>query len=241
MSDGSPDPAVTVRIRRVHLWGLAGILLGVAIGFAIGHATNQKPRPILYGIPPSQPASGASGPASAAPKPRVDVATAGSPAWGPIGAKVTVVEFVDYQCPFCGQYARTTYPQIRKAYAGKVRYVSRHFPLGIHPFASGAAVAAECAQRLGHFWRYHDLLFHTQDALGASSLVRDAKKVGIDPVAFRACTRSSSARSRVQRDLADGRRYGVTGTPTTFINGTPYVGALPFADFKAAIDAALKK
>jgi protein-disulfide isomerase len=236
--DEQSDSAITIRVRRVHLWALAGLLIGLGGGVAIGRATAPDPRPILYGVPPGGAASAQSSPASQTP---VKVSIAGRPARGPVDAKVTMVEFVDYQCPFCGRYARETLPLVEKAYGSRIRYVSRHFPLSIHQHAMGAAIAAECAFRLGRFWQFHTLLFAHQDMLDARGMASQARKAGMDAAAFGTCTRSKAARAAVDRDVADGRRYGVTGTPAFFVNGTPLRGAQPFAQFKAVIDAALKK
>src|SRR3954447_7553727 len=176
------EPTITIRIRRVHIWGIIGLLAGLGGGFIIGHATAGKPRAVLYGIPP---ASGASAPAAAGsqsvtPKKPVAVSTAGRPSRGPADAKVTLVEFVDYQCPFCGQLERDTMPQIVKNYGNRIRIVSRQFPLSIHPYAMGAALAMECAYQQGKFWPLHDQLFHHQDALAPAALTQQARQAGLD-------------------------------------------------------------
>ena len=151
-----------------------------------------------------------------------------------------MVEFVDFECPFCGRYARDTLPQLRREYGDRIRYVSRQFPLDIHPDAVGAARAAECANEQGRYWQLHDLLFAHQDALGKRDLAGYAQKAGLDMGSYATCLRAPATRARVERDLEDGRRYGVTGTPTFFINGRVIRGAQPYAQIKSQLDAALE-
>lgn len=238
------EPAITIRVRRVHLWGATGLIAGLLTGFLIGHGTASKPRAILYGVPPTTSSASAvattAGAQSTTPKKPVTVSTAGRPSRGPVDAKVTLVEFVDYQCPFCGQFERSTMPQIEKNYGNRIRIVSRQFPLSIHPNAFGAALAMECAYQQGKFWQLHDRLFHHQDDLGPGGLVQQAQAVGLNAARMRSCQKSAATKRTVNEDITAGRGYGVTGTPTIFINGRPLVGALPYAQFKAAIDAALK-
>ena len=128
---------ITIRLRRSHLWAVAALLVGIGIGVLIGRATADDPQTVLYGLPATQ---GDGSAATSEGKPvRVDMS--GSPAQGPEDAKVTMVEFVDFECPFCGRYARDTLPQVRREYGDRIRYVSRQFPLDIHPDAAGAARA----------------------------------------------------------------------------------------------------
>lgn len=240
------EPSITIQVRRVHLWGATGLIVGLLTGFLIGHSTASKPRAILYGVPPTSARAAASTPTiagaqSTTPKKPVNVSTAGRPARGPANAKVTMVEFVDYQCPFCGQFERDTMPQIEKTYGSRIRIVSRQFPLSIHPNAFGAALAMECAFQQGKFWQLHDRLFHHQDDLGPGGLIQQARAVGLDPARMGACEKSSATKAAVNRDITAGRAYGVKGTPTIFINGRPIEGALPYAQFKSAIDAAFKR
>jgi protein-disulfide isomerase len=247
-SEGPRDAAMTIRIRRVHLWGLAGVVAGLLAGYLIGHATAPKSRTILYGVPPAARAKGSAaasagstaGAQSTTPKAPVEVSTAGRPSRGPADAKVTLVEFVDYQCPFCGQLERDTMPQIEKNYGDKIRIVSRQFPLSIHANAMRAALAMECAYQQGKFWPLHDRLFHHQDDLGEAGLAAQAQQSGLDVARLRTCEKSSRTKATIEKDIAAGRRYGVTGTPAVFINGRLVQGAQPYSQFKLALDAALK-
>jgi protein-disulfide isomerase len=232
-SDGSE---ITIRLRRSHLWAVAALLVGIGIGVLIGRATADDPQTVLYGLPATQ---GDASVATSEDKP-VRVSTAGSPAQGPEDAKVTMVEFVDFECPFCGRYARDTLPQLRRDYGDRIRYVSRQFPLDIHEHAAGAARAAVCAYQQGRYWDLHDMLFAHQEALTERDLAGYARELGLDMDDYATCLRAPATQARVDRDLADGRRYGVTGTPAFFINGRLVSGAQPFAAFKAQLDVAFR-
>ena len=176
---------------------------------------------------------------------------AGEPTKGDANALVVLVEFTDYQCPFCGRHVRDALPQIEAEYVktGKLRYVTREFPLeSIHPQAFKAAEAALCAGDQGKYWEMHDRLFANQRALGPEHLAAHAQAVGADAAKFGECLESGAKAAKVRRDLADGAKAGVTGTPAFFLGvahgATVKVvraikGALPFAAFKEAIDATL--
>lgn len=234
MSDPAEETerTITVRVRRTHLWAVSGLVVGLALGVVVGRATHDT-RPVLYGLPP---AAGDTTTASAAP---VEVDTAGRPARGPADAKVTVVEFVDFECPFCGRFARDTLPRLDREFGSRIRYVSRHFPLPSHPHAQHAAVAAECAHEQGRYWEFHRRLFADQSKLDPRSLRRHAEELGLDTTRFAACRRSDSTQRRVDRDAADGRDYGVTGTPTFFVDGRILRGAQPYEQIKAELERAL--
>jgi protein-disulfide isomerase len=163
-------------------------------------------------------------------------------------AKVTIVEFSDFQCPFCRVFFNDTYSQIKKEYidTGKVRLVFRHYPLPFHDAARPSALAAACAQEQGKFWQMHDKMFTEQAkkgtgtvAFGVSELKAWAGQIGLNTGQFNSCLDSAKYASRVDTDTADGSKFGVSGTPSFFINGELLVGAQPFAQFKTAIDAAL--
>jgi len=162
------------------------------------------------------------------------------PAWGPEDATVTIVEFSDFQCPYCSRFAVETYPQIKQQYGDKVRFVFRDFPLTqIHENAQKASEAAQCANEQGKFWEYHDKLFASQAALDAASLKSYASELGLDSATFDQCLDTGKYTDEVQKDLQEGAGYGVQGTPSFFINGLLVSGAQPFASFQTAIDAAL--
>jgi predicted DsbA family dithiol-disulfide isomerase len=173
-------------------------------------------------------------------QPRIALAGRGH-SKGPENAPVTVVEFSDYECPFCRR-AEPTVTQMLQEYAGKVRFEYRHFPLeSIHPKARAAGEAAACADEQGRFWEYHAQLFTGGDALAQPKLVEHATKLGLDVAAFQSCLGEGRGRARVDADVAAGQAAGVTGTPAFFVNGVPYSGAIPIEEFRRAIDAELAK
>jgi protein-disulfide isomerase len=160
---------------------------------------------------------------------------------GSADAPVTIVEFSDYQCPFCGSFERDTMPMIRGDYidTGKARLVFRNFPLDFHGYARKAAEAAECAGEQGRFWEMHGRLFAGQDSLGDESYRRWAQEIGLDAANFSACLDGGAMAAKVDGDLAAARALGISGTPTFLINGRALEGARPYSAFKDAIDAEL--
>ena len=153
---------------------------------------------------------------------RMEIPTAGYPTRGPANASVTIVEFSDFQCPFCG----SLYPvlkDIEKKYAETVRVVYRQFPLStIHPDAQKAAEASLCANEQQHFWEYHDSLFGNQKELSVFALKGRAAELKLNTTAFNECLDSGRTGDAIRKDIADGYRAGVTGTPAVYINGRPY-------------------
>jgi protein-disulfide isomerase len=171
-------------------------------------------------------------------RPRTQVAATG-PARGPADAPVTIIEFSDYQCPFCRR-AEPTVAQVLARYEGKVRFVFRHFPLDrIHPLARGASEAAACAAEQGKFWEYHEQLFADDAQLERAGLDAAAERVGLDVAAFAACLDEGKTKALVEADVTEGEAAGVTGTPAFFINGIPLRGAVPLEEFQKVIDAEL--
>lgn len=181
----------------------------------------------------------------------VDVAVGHLPPLGNEDAPITLVEFSDFECPYCASLFTDILPQIKKEYidTGKAKLYYRHFPLAaIHPNAQIAAEASECANDQGQFWAYHDLLFDNQqewasltgDAVN-SKLVEYASSLGIDSGSFESCLTSGKFAENVAKDLEEGAQAGVDGTPGTFVNGYLVVGAVPFEQFKAQIDSELEK
>ncbi len=175
-----------------------------------------------------------------APRQQVPV-TAEDPADGPVSAPVTLVEFSDFQCPFC-QRVVPTLKQVRDKYGDKVRIVWKDYPLTqIHPQAFEAAEAGHCAHEQGKFWAFHDRLFPNQQALQTEFLKRYAADAGLDTTAFDACLDSSKYQQRVQDAIDAGTRLGVSSTPTVFVNGRVISGAQPFEAFSAIIDEELAR
>ncbi len=174
------------------------------------------------------------------PSSQVMLAPEGRPSMGSADAAVTIVEFTDYDCPFCRRYYFETFPRIMEAYGDRIRYVLRHFPLvSMHPEAVKAAEAADCALDQGRFWEYHDLLLRRPSALDIESLKQNAAEVGVNTSEFNRCLDEGLKEGHVQRDLRDGFANGVRGTPSFFINGHPLTGAQPLDVFTAYIEAEL--
>ena len=176
------------------------------------------------------------------------------PVKGNANAPLTVVEFSDYQCPFCSKFYTETLPQLEQNYVdtGKIKFVYRDMPIdSLHPNARAAAIAAECADEKGNFWDYHNMLFEKQaewKSLTATeiqnTLSKYATDLGLQSASFESCMNSQSIADEVNKDALDGALYGATGTPTFFIgnekNGfAKFVGAQPYTAFQAAIDAQL--
>lgn len=196
--------------------------------------------PSAPGAPSAPSAAGCGVPAGSPGSPAGAVANldvSNRPVRGSPDAKVTIVEFSDFECPFC-QRAEPTVRQVMNDYSGKVRLVYMQFPLSFHPNAQKAAEANECAGDQGKFWEYHDRLFDTAQ-LDTASLKAHAASLGMDTARFNQCLDSGANAAKVAAMQGMGSQNGVSGTPTFFINGTPLVGAQPYANFKAAIDRQL--
>ncbi|MFA6088319.1 MAG: thioredoxin domain-containing protein [Candidatus Woesearchaeota archaeon] len=173
----------------------------------------------------------------------VPVEMGNAPVKGNAKAKVTIVEFSDFECPYCGKFYSETYNQIVTDYidTGKVRIAFRNFPLSFHKDAQKAAEASECAKDQNKFWEMHDKLFESQSALDVASLKIYAKDLSLDTAKFNACLDNGDKESVVAEDAAYGASIGVSGTPAFYINGMQIAGALPFESFKEIIDAELAK
>jgi protein-disulfide isomerase len=176
----------------------------------------------------------------------------GAPSQGLHTAPVTIVEFTDYQCPFCARHATQVLPSIVSDYVktGKVRYVVRDFPLQSHSNAPKAAEAAYCAGDQNKYWEMHDLIFADQQNLGISDLWSRAGSLGLNQLAFADCLASGKYAKQVARNLANAQAAGVESVPTFYLaltnqegkmlkTATKLVGALPYSSFKAALDILL--
>ncbi len=160
-------------------------------------------------------------------------------------APVTVVEFADYQCPFCRKFHSDTFVELKKNYidTGKVRFVSRDLPLDFHPNAPGAALAAHCAGEQHKFWEMRDLMVANAADLTPDSLLKYGEKVSLDMPAFRSCLNDKKYNTAIQKDVADAGTLGISGTPSFVvgktakdqIDGVRIVGAVPYSVFETAI------
>ena len=182
--------------------------------------------------------------------PHIDITyAADDPVRGSKTAPITIIEFTDFQCPYC-KSSQKTLQQVESTYGDKVKIVERQYPLPFHNRAKPAAEAALCAKEQGKFWEMHDKLFPSQ-SMEDADIKRFAKEVGLNEKKFEACTTpnpkgegstlNDKIKARIEKDIADGQRYGVRGTPHFFINGRPLNGAQPFEAFKSAIDEELAK
>jgi len=159
---------------------------------------------------------------------------------GPADAPVTIVEWSDYQCPFCKR-AFPTVEQVLAEYKGKVRYSHLDYPLPFHQQAMPAALAVHCAGDQGKFWEYNNNLYSGTGDLSAADLTKRAADLGLEPAAFEACTTSKKYESLIKSNFDDGGALGVTGTPAFFINGRMLVGAQPIEQFRAIINDELTR
>jgi protein-disulfide isomerase len=175
------------------------------------------------------------------PKSNIQVEAGNSPSAGSDSAKVTIIEFSDFQCPFCSRAAKTV-SEIKKKYGNKVKLVFKHFPLPMHQQAGPASEASMCVfeQNKEKFWKFHDMAFEKQSSLDNDSLVKYAKAVGADEKKFKECFESKKFAEAVKADVAYGEKLGVRSTPTFFVNGQLLSGALPIDQFSEVIDEELE-
>ena len=172
--------------------------------------------------------------------PRVKVAEAGRPSKGPAGAKIEMIEFSDFQCPYCLR-AFPIVKQVLQTYGDRIRFVYRNYPLPNHPQSRPAAEAGACAAEQGKFWEYHDRLFSNQDKLSDTDLKQHAVALGLNAGQFTECVNTRKYQKDVDADIEAGNELGVTGTPAFFINGRALDGAQPFEVFKQVIDEELAR
>jgi protein-disulfide isomerase len=167
--------------------------------------------------------------------PRQNVAAGDGPAKGPAAAPIQLIEFSDFQCPYC-QRANPTVDQVLSTYGDRIHFVYRHFPLPNHPNALPAAEASQCAAEQGKFWPYHDKLFASPSRLSEADLKQHAVELGLDGSKFNACVDARKYKAQIESDRQAGEEAGVNGTPAFFVNGRLLSGAQPFDAFKRIID-----
>lgn len=234
---------------------LAAAIVGICFlggAFMVSQATERASAQILAGVtdaiedfelalgappPPSRPEP----PPRRGPDPdkRYEVDLKGAPTMGPDDAEVTIVEFSDFQCPFCAR-VNPTLAQLREDYGDKVRVVFKHLPLAFHSKAPAAHAAGEAAHRQGKFWEMHDKIFENQREISEENYVIWAGEIGLDVEQFKKDSASPEVKAKVNADLQEAGKLGVSGTPGFFINGRFTAGAKPVSSFKVIIDEELE-
>ncbi|HVN37184.1 MAG TPA: thioredoxin domain-containing protein [Myxococcota bacterium] len=229
---------------------VAAVILGVAIvaGAVLIRISVDNAAHEVAGLREVLARGGAPGPAPQAaaqpgrpdPNRRYSINTQGAPSKGNPDAKLAIVEFSDFQCPFCRRVTPTL-AQIEREYGDKVRIVFKHMPLEMHPKAPAAHAAAEAAHQQGKFWEMHDLIFGNQEAMSPEKYVEYAKQLNLDVDRFQKDVASAEIKARIEADEAEGQKLGLSGTPSFFVNGRYLSGAQPFDVFKQLIDQELGK
>lgn len=169
-----------------------------------------------------------------------DTVSAWNPQKGPSDAAVTIIEYTDFQCPYCTRGARTLH-EVKDKYGDKIRVVFKNLPLQMHPQARPAAKAALAAHRQGKFWEYHDLLFKNSRNLNEDNFVKMAQTLGLDMEKFNSDRNSKEIADQVQADMDQAKKLGLTGTPNFLVNGVKIKGAYPADHFSKVIDRLLKE
>jgi protein-disulfide isomerase len=237
----------TITFKRSHFYSILVIFafaVGVLVGYmAWGRNSGIAAQPQSQANTAPTPASGQVVEAPVTPEQqpyvRYDIPTEGFPSLGPDDAPIIIVEFSDYQCPFCQRFHDETYRPLLDAYPGQIRFVYRNLPLtSIHPEAFPSAVAAACANEQDAFWAYHDKLFSTEN-LGRQVYIQYATDLKLDLAAFQECIDSDRHNDSINADADFAINLGINSTPTFFINGLALVGAQPIDVFKQVIDKEL--
>lgn len=249
------EPEDTVTFKRSHFYSVM-VLLAFCTGLLVGYFFwGHTPTQTAQALPPAA-ALPTQGPVATPAPVKYNITTDGFPSLGPADAPIVIVEFSDYQCPFCTQWHDNTYQPLMAAYPGKIRLVYRNFPLPFHQNAYKAAEAAMCAGDQNAYWQYHDKLFANNDQLNnqAGTVLDTSFYVGLagdlklDTTAFETCLTTEKHKQDIQNDINyanslppdSSGQPAIGGTPTFFINGVQVVGAQPLAYFQQIIDAQLK-
>ena len=223
----SPD---TVTFKRSYLYSVL-VVLAFAVGILVGYVIwgrDQGTAPTAANAPTEQVAR------------RYDIPTKGFSSIGPEDAPITLVEFSDYQCPYCEKWHDEVYKQLWAAYPGKIRFVYRNLPLTqIHPQSMNAAEASLCAGDQNAFWKFHEKLFENASSLNDDLYATLAANLGLDTAAFETCMNDHKHKAAIEADMQFAIDLGVQSTPTFFINGLAIVGAQPLSVFQQVIDEEL--
>lgn len=234
----------TITFKRTHFYSVL-VVMAFGLGILTGYFVWGRGATTQYAVAPGQPPSGALAEAPVNPAPpeyiRYDISTDGHPSTGPADAPITIVEFSDFQCPFCRRFYQETYQALLAAYPGQIRFVYRNLPLtSIHPEAMPSAIASLCAQEQSAdvFWSFHDKLL-SNEQLNRDVYLTYASNLGLDISKFEACLDSGSYDAIIKEDMDFAINMGVNSTPTFFVNGLAIVGAQPLSAFQQVIDKEL--
>jgi protein-disulfide isomerase len=235
----------TITFKRSHFYSVL-VLLAFAVGILTGVAWERynTVQTVAANPPVAAPNNNNVAPAAgdvitAPTEPsfvRYDIPVEGYPSHGPEDAPITIVEFSDFQCPFCRRFHDETYQALLDAYPGQIRFVYRNLPLtSIHPDAMPAAVASLCANDQGKYWEFHEKLF-SSETLDEPTYIQYATDLELDVDTFTACLSDGSHDEFIQQDMDFAINLGIQSTPTFFVNGLAIVGAQPLTNFTRLID-----
>ncbi len=233
---------VKIEFNELTLWKLGTIIFGILFVLTYFGGNGDSVSDDFRAEAPTAPQA-----APSAPSPVADVDVGDAYVKGDKNAKVTIIEYSDFECPFCGRFYTQTLGQLEKEYidTGKVKLAYKHLPLPFHQNAQKAGEAAECAGEVGGndgFWDMHDAIFDStvaQKGIAVADLKRMAGEIGLDQGKFDSCLDNGDMAAKVQAHAAEAAKLGASGTPSFFVNGVKVVGAQPFSVFKTTIDAAL--
>jgi len=227
---GEPEPQEDrLSFKRSHVYSAL-----VPLAFVVGLATGF----LFWGRTPAPPAAAAVADGNQAPT-RLEVSTDDDPSLGPADAPITIVEFSDYNCPYCEKWHVETFQPLMAAYPDQIRFVYRDFPITSQE-SMAAAQVAQCAGEQDAYWSFHDSLLSGGLELGREAYEQYATRLGLNVEALLGCLDSGKYNDEVEADARYAAGLGVSGTPTFFINGLPLVGAQPLSEFQALIDSELQ-
>ena len=252
----SPSGEVTITLRKGHLYAIVMPLIfivGIALGFLVRDwvpILTTSETAAVQDIAAADTSTGNTSEASVQSNPvspvetpqvvRYEIPVDDDPFFGAVDAPITIVEFSDYECPYCRTWHTEVYSQLIDAYGDQIRFVYRDFPLeSIHANAKPAAEAANCANEQGEFWEYHDKLFSMELGLSSEAYQEYATQLELDLDEFQECIESGRYQEEVQSDFEFAANLGVRSTPTFFVNGIAVVGAQPFEVFQQVIEKEL--
>lgn len=240
-----PDAEEFITLKRSHFYSIL-VVLAFGVGILVGYVLWGRGAPAIAAAPAQAPAAGqpsgqvAEAPVTAEPQfVRYDIPIDGYPSMGPDDAPITIVEFSDFQCPFCRRFHDETFQALLDAYPDQIRFVYRNLPLtSIHSEAMPAAIASLCANDQNAYWDYHGKLF-SSETLGEEIYIQYATALGLSVEEFNACLSSGKYDDFIQADMDFALNLGVQSTPTFFVNGLAIVGAQPLSNFQQIIDKEL--